>query len=215
MINTKVYEELKNLTNKDCILVAVSKTKSIEAIKELYDLGQRHFGENKVQELIQKQGLLPKDIHWHLIRPLQRNKVNKVVGSTYMIQTVSSIPLADKINYRANNLGIVQNILIQINIDNDPNKSGVLLEDVDNLIIELKNYENLKIKGIMTIGINTNETDIIRNTFSTMYKLFNKLKNSIIPEIEILSMGMSGDYNIALEEHSNMIRVGSAIFGNR
>jgi len=216
MINVEYYKSLiESLENKE-ILVAVSKTKPIEAIKQVYQLGQREFGENKVQELLLKKEALPEDIKWHLIGPLQENKVNKVVGNVYLIHSVSKLKLAEKINRRAESLGIVQNILLQMNISEEETKSGFLVNDafyeVFGSILALK---HIRVMGLMTMGPHVQNPDEIRRVFKQCKLLRDQLNRRYGCSLTELSMGMSGDYKIALEEGATRIRVGSAIFGER
>ena len=185
-------------------------------ILEAYNVGQRDFGENKVQELIEKEESLPKDIRWHLIGKLQTNKVKYLVGKVYLIHSLSSIKLLDKIESEFSKKDTIANVLIQINIGREESKSGVLEEDLNTLIeaIELCNY--VKVKGIMVIIPKGND-ESNRFYFKKSKEIFEYLKNKKYKNIkmEILSMGMSNDYKVAIEEGSNMIRIGTGIFGAR
>ena len=185
-------------------------------ILEAYNVGQRDFGENKVQELIEKEESLPKDIRWHLIGKLQTNKVKYLVGKVYLIHSLSSIKLLDKIESEFSKKDTIANVLIQINIGREESKSGVLEEDLNTLIeaIELCNY--VKVKGIMVIIPKGND-ESNRFYFKKSKEIFEYLKNKKYKNIkmEILSMGMSNDYKVAIEEGSNMIRIGTGIFGSR
>lgn len=207
----------KDLENYDAMLLAVTKTHGIDKIMEVYDYGLRDFGENKVQELIEKKEKMPDDINWHLIGHLQTNKVNKIVGEVCLIHSVDSLKILNKINNRAKSLSIVQDCLIQINVSKEESKSGFYVGEIDNLIKEASKLENIKIKGLMTMAPNTEDETIIRNCFRELKKIFDNLSNLSYNNIEMkyLSMGMTHDYKIALEEGANIIRVGSKIFGKR
>ena len=201
----ELSKELGNTT-----LVAVSKTKPNEDILEAYNLGIKDFGENYVKELITKMDTLPSDIRWHMIGHLQTNKVKDLVKrNIYLIESVDSIKLANTINKEAikNNKNI--NILIEVNIANDINKTGCKLEDLDNLITEVLKLSNINLLGLMCIAPNTEDTNIIRKSFKYMKELKDKYN------LELLSMGMSNDYKIAIEEGSNIVRIGTKIFGKR
>ena len=205
-------EILESLLNEigDTTLVAVSKTKSNEEILEVYNLGIREFGENYVQELIIKMDTLPQDIKWHMIGHLQTNKVKELIKrNIYLIESVDSIKLAREINKEAIKNNKIINILIEVNIQNDSNKTGCSMNDLEELINEVKKLSNIKLLGFMSIAPNVDNTSIIRESFKEMNKLKNKYN------LELLSMGMSNDYKIAIEEGSNIIRIGTKIFGKR
>lgn len=198
------------------MLVAVSKTKPVEDILEAYEQGVRDFGENKVQELVDKYDKLPKDITWHLIGSLQTNKVKYIVGKVTLIHSLSSIKLLEKIELEYGKKSMVADVLIQVNIGREESKSGVLEEDLDGLIQAVERCENVKVKGIMVIIPKGND-DENRYYFKKSFEIFKELKNNIYKNIsmEILSMGMTHDYKIAIEEGSNLIRIGTGIFGAR
>ena len=194
----------------DTTLVAVSKTKPNEDILKAYDLGIRDFGENYVQELTKKMDSLPNDIRWHMIGHLQTNKVKDIVKrNIYLIESVDSIKLAKEINKEAQKLNKSINILIEVKIANDPNKTGILTNDLDNLINSIKELSNINLKGLMAIAPHTEDNNKIRESFKEMNNLKQKYN------LELLSMGMSNDYKIALEEGTNIIRIGTKIFGER
>ena len=202
--------DIKKDINKDTTLVAVSKTKSIEEILDAYNLGIRDFGENYVQELISKMDSLPSDIRWHMIGHLQTNKVKELIKRNIcLIESVDSIKLAKEINKEAikNNKKI--DILIEVNIANDTNKTGCDISSLDNIILYVKELSNVNLKGLMAIAPYTDDTNVIRNYFKEMKKLKDKYN------LELLSMGMSNDYKIAMEEGTNIIRIGTKIFGER
>ena len=206
----EIIEEIKNEISQETTLVAVSKTRTNEEILEAYNLGLRDFGENYVQELIKKMDTLPDDIKWHMIGHLQTNKVKDIVKrNIYLIESVDSIKLAKEINKEAIKNNKKVNILIEVKISQDPNKTGCSKEEVDNLIEEVKQLSNINLQGLMTIGPNTEDKDIIRESFKEMKQLKDKYN------LPLLSMGMSNDYKIAIEEGTNIIRVGTKIFGER
>ena len=205
----EIIEKIKKEIGKTT-LVAVSKTKSNEDIMKAYNLGLRHFGENYVQELVAKIDKLPQDIKWHMIGHLQTNKVKELVKrNIYLIQSVDSVKLAKEINKEAIKNNKIVNILIEVNIVNDFNKTGCSINDLDNLINEVHNLSNIKLLGLMAIGPNTEDTELIRKHFHDMRALKDKYK------LELLSMGMSYDYKIAIEEGANIVRIGTKIFGER
>jgi len=205
-------EKIKNTLNEDIILVAVSKTKPIEQIKSLYDIGHVDFGENKVQELVNKHGVLPKEINWHMIGHLQRNKVRQIIP---FIHSVDSLGLLNKINYEAKKINRKVNILIQIKISNDNSKYGFSFDEIEHLIKNriLDEYEFTEVKGLMGMATFTNDENIIDDEFKKLKKFYLKYRQQT--NFSILSMGMSGDYMIALKNKSNMLRLGSVIFGKR
>ena len=203
------------LHNKDFTCVAVSKTKPIKEIQKIYDLGHRDFGENKVQELEHKYHNLPKDINWHMIGHLQTNKVKKVIPIVSLIHSIDSIKLLKIVNKESKKINKVTNCLIQINISQESTKYGVDNNEIDFLNKSfLKEYENIKIRGLMGMASFSNEENIVKSEFENLNKIYNNVKNSI-NNIDILSMGMSNDYKLALEAGSNMVRIGSKIFGAR
>ncbi len=194
----------------DTTLVAVSKTKSNEAILDAYSLGIRDFGENYVQELINKMDLLPKDIKWHMIGHLQTNKVKEIVKrNIYLIESVDSIKLVREINKEAIKNNKIINILIEVNIANDINKTGCKIEDLEDLINNTQKLSNINLKGLMAIAPHTENKDLIKEAFLKMKELKTKY------ELKLLSIGMSNDYQIAIECGSNIVRIGTKIFGER
>lgn len=209
-------KRIKKEVGDDVKLVSVTKSRDISEIKEAYDFGERDFGENRAQELLKKIDFLPNDIRWHFIGSLQRNKVRQIIRHTYLIQSADRISLGTEINKRAKNINKVQNILIQINIAKEKSKKGCYLENLDELIEHLKSLDNIYTRGIMVI-IPIGSLSENQYYFNKTKKLFDKLKNveSANFKMEILSMGMSSDYKVAVSEGSNMIRVGQGIFGKR
>ena len=196
--------------------VAVSKTKPIEDIEKIYKLGHKDFGENKVQELIEKQQKLPKDIRWHMIGHLQTNKVKKVVPISCLIHSVDSLKLIEIINKESKKLNKVTSCLLQVNISGEDSKYGLSAENLKSLVNNnlTNEYKNVQFKGLMGMASFSNDTDLIKRQFKKLKLLFEDSKEKI-NDFRILSMGMSNDYKIALEEGSNMIRIGSKIFGER
>lgn len=196
-------------------LVAVSKTKPVEAIADLHRAGHIEFGENKVQELVSKYEALPKDIHWHLIGHLQKNKVKYIAKFVHLIHSVDSIDLLKEIDKQAAKHDRIINCLLQIKIAEEDSKFGMEAEPANELLSTYKvDFPNVKIMGLMGMATFTENETQIRNEFKYLKSIFDKLKANN-PEFTLLSMGMSGDYQIAVEEGSNMVRVGSSIFGER
>lgn len=213
---TKNLQQIKASIPEHVTLVAVSKTKPNEAISEAYQAGQRVFGENKVQELTEKYESLPKDIEWHMIGHLQSNKVKYIAPFVSLIHGVDSFKLLKEINKRAAQNERVINCLLQIHIAEEDTKFGFDEKEVIELIKSetFQDLRNIKIVGLMGMATFTDDKNQIRKEFKSLKKLFDKLQISN-HQFQILSMGMSGDYQIAIEEGSTMIRVGSSIFGER
>lgn len=213
---TKNLQQIKASIPEHVTLVAVSKTKPNEAISEAYQAGQRVFGENKVQELTEKYESLPKDIEWHMIGHLQSNKVKYIAPFVSLIHGVDSFKLLKEINKRAAQNERVINCLLQIHIAEEDTKFGFDEKEVIELIKSeaFQHLKNIKVVGLMGMATFTDDENQIRKEFKSLKKLFDKLQISN-HQFQILSMGMSGDYQIAIEEGSTMIRVGSSIFGER
>ena len=211
----------KKFLNKNYTCVAVSKTKPEKSIKELYDFGYRHFGENKVQELVIKNKNLPKDIHWHMIGHLQTNKVKMVVPFVYLIHSVDSLKVLSKINKESEKIGKKTNCLIQINISNEESKYGFSINEIKEIIInnDLNNFNSIVIKGLMGMASFSDDKLLIKNEFKNLKNFYELIKNNFESnnniDFDTLSMGMSNDYAIALNEGSNMVRIGSLLFGKR
>jgi len=197
---------------KEVTLVAVSKTKPNTDILEAYHAAQRIFGENKAQELAQKAEELPKDISWHMIGHLQTNKVKFIAPFISLIHGVDSIKLLKEINKRAAQNNRTIDCLLQVHIATESTKFGFLLTEVEQVITESKTFENIRIVGLMGMATFTDDTQQITQEFKNLSTVFQSIKST---QITILSMGMSGDYKIAIEQGSTMVRVGSAIFGHR
>lgn len=207
--------------NGDVKLIAVSKYHTIEEIKEAYKDGQRAFGENRVQELLPKIDAMAEagatDVEWHLIGHLQKNKVRQVVGKVAMIQSVDSIGLLEEIEKRAVQHDCDVNILLQVNVAQEEQKSGIAFEDIDAFVAEMPKMTHVFLKGLMFIAPNLEDKNDLRPYFKKMNDKFHQLKEQNIEHVDMtwLSMGMSGDYNVAVSEGANMVRVGSAVFNTK
>ena len=210
-----IAENLKALQNSltnEVVLVAVSKTKTNADILQAYNSGQRIFGENKVQELVQKQEELPKDIQWHMIGHLQSNKVKYIAPFVSLIHGADSLKLLREINKRAAQNKRIIDCLLQVRIATESSKFGFEINELEATLIAVQKFKNINIKGLMGMATFTNDKTQITKEFSGLKMAFNQIKT---PQINILSIGMSGDYQIAIENGSTMIRIGSAIFGAR
>lgn len=213
--------KLKNtFINPGCLLVAVSKTRPIEDILEAYEAGVRDFGENKVQEMTEKQSQLPSNIRWHMIGHLQRNKIKFIAPFVHLIHGVDSLKLLRAINKEAEKSSRVLSCLLQIHIAKEDTKFGFDERELMEMIEgeEIGTLKNIKISGLMGMATNTSDIDLVRQEFAGLKKLMIHLNGNDLPpnfELKEISMGMSGDYRIAQEEGSTMVRIGSAIFGNR
>lgn len=209
----------KELQNAGVTLIAVSKTKPVDDIQRLYQLGQRHFGENYVQELVEKASQLPKDIRWHFIGHLQTNKVKLIVPLVQLIHGVDSLKLLKEINKEAAKYGKVIDCLLQVHIGQEETKFGLTEEEIGVIIGQLDGttYNNVRIVGLMGMASFTDDSAIVRNEFRYLKEIFEKLNLLLNPILKLntLSMGMSGDYKIAVEEGSTMVRIGSLLFGER
>jgi len=219
-LKENIQKFLQELQSFDCKLIAVSKTYPVETILEAYNQGIRIFGENKVQELLPKSEALPKDIQWHLIGHLQTNKVKYIAPFIHLIHSVDSFKLLQEINKQAVKNNRVISCLLQIYIADEETKFGLSFEETKSLLesTELENMNNVLIKGFMGMATNTENEEQIRMEFKSLKSFFEQCRIEIQRKniaLSELSMGMSGDYRIALEEGSTMIRVGSAIFGRR
>lgn len=202
---------------EDITLIAVSKTKPLSDIEQIYDLGIREFGENKVQELVEKYENIKAPVNWHLIGHLQTNKVKYIVDKVKLIHSVDSLKLATEINKEAIKKDVVVNILIEVNISNEATKFGIKKEEAINLIKEISKLSNVKVKGLMTIAPFVENSEDNREHFKNLYKLYVDIREKNLDNVsmEILSMGMTNDYEIAIEEGATMVRVGTGIFGER
>ena len=202
---------------EEVTLIAVSKTKPKEMIEEAYGLGIRTFGENKVQELTEKQEALPKDIHWHMIGHLQTNKVKYILDKTELIHSVDSIKLAETIEKEAAKRNLISKILIEVNVAEEESKFGIKMEEVLPFIKKISIFPHIRICGLMTIAPFVENPEENRVIFANLHKLSVDItqKNIDNVKVNILSMGMTNDYEVAIEEGATMIRVGTGIFGKR
>ncbi|MBS1610586.1 MAG: YggS family pyridoxal phosphate-dependent enzyme [Bacteroidetes bacterium] len=218
-VNITAYKSIIEELKDKATLIAVSKTKTVSDIKELYKLGQKDFGENYVQELIEKQSQLPEDIQWHFIGHLQSNKVKFVVPFVYLIHGVDSFKLLKEINKQAQKVNKVVNCLLQVHIAQEETKFGFNQEELDILFAnkELKDLHNIKIMGLMGMASFTNDLQKIGEEFAQLKRLFDQFRPfaNHNAEFTTLSMGMSSDYKTAIEEGSTMVRIGSLLFGAR
>lgn len=214
-----IKENLLAVTNtipNSVTLVAVSKTKPMSLIQEAYDEGQRIFGENRVQEMTEKWQKMPKDIKWHMIGHLQRNKVKYMAEYVSLVHGVDSPRLLAEINKQAEKHNRIISCLLQVHIAEEDTKFGFNEEELLELVSneEFKTYKHIKIEGLMGMATFTDNMDQVRREFKSLKELYAKLKNNYT-DFNTLSMGMSGDYKIAIEEGSTMVRIGSSIFGSR
>lgn len=200
-------------------MVAVTKTKSISDIMEAYETGHRDFGENKVQEMVEKAEKLPQDIRWHMIGHVQRNKVKYMADFVHLIHGVDSLKLLKEINKRAKSAERTIQCLLQIKIADEDTKFGMSFEDAKILLQSdaSKKFENIKLTGVMGMATFTEDEEQLKREFRRLASIFDELKSNfnLGPEFCEISMGMSGDYKIALQEGSSMVRIGSSIFGER
>lgn len=220
MLIQENIDEIRKSLPAHCKLIAVSKTQPVEKIREAYDASQRVFGENKVQELVPKHDALPKDIEWHMIGHLQSNKVKYIAPFVHLIHGIDSVKLLEEVNKQGQKNQRVISCLLQVHIAKEETKFGFANNEVVELIHSdsFKKMDHIKIMGLMGMATFTDNNDQVRSEFKFLKQLFDSLNNSTLPancDIKELSMGMSGDYKIAIEEGSTMIRVGTAIFGER
>lgn len=213
-------EHIKLALPENVTLVAISKTKPVEAILEAYSSGQRIFGENKVQEMCDKQLLLPTDIQWHIVGHLQSNKVKYIAPFVSLIHAVDSLKLLQEINKQAAKNNRIIDCLLQIYIAQEETKFGLNFEEAEQLLSSpaFQELKNVRIVGLMGMASNTDNKEQVRMEFRSLKNFFDKIKNQDLrleTTYTILSMGMSSDYNIAIEEGSTMVRIGSSIFGER
>jgi PLP dependent protein len=214
-INIEKYKDILEELNGKVILVAVSKTKPAEDIQALYNLGQRDFGENYVQELVEKEAALPKDIRWHFIGHLQSNKVKYIAPFVHLIHGVDSFSLLKEINKQALKNNRTINCLLQIHIAKEETKFGFDEEELTNMAIS--QLENIKIIGLMGMASFSDDKELVKSEFRDLKRMFDSNVQPLTTNYQpsTLSMGMSGDYKIAIEEGSNMVRIGSLLFGER
>lgn len=218
-VERKIMEACKKAgrSREDITLIAVSKTKPVPMLKAIYDLGVRDFGENKVQELTDKEPQLPDDLRWHMIGHLQRNKVKQVIDKAVLIHSVDSVRLAKAIETEAAKKDIVVHILLEVNVAEEDSKYGLKMEEVLPTVEEIATMPHVRIKGLMTIAPFVEDPEDNRTVFAQLQKLSVDIaeKNIDNVSVDILSMGMTNDYQVAIEEGATMIRVGTGIFGER
>lgn len=221
-VNESKYRGIATgLAAKNVRLVAVSKLQSVADIQRLYDLGQRHFGENYVQELVEKQPLLPQDICWHFIGHLQTNKVKYIAPFVHLIQGVDSLKLLTEINKQGKRLNKTIHCLLQIHIGQEETKFGLDANELDEIMSVAKDtpekLSSIKIEGLMGMASFSDDMEKVRGEMKLLKSLFDKYcsLSTVNCQLSTLSMGMSGDYEIAIEEGSNMVRIGSLLFGSR
>jgi PLP dependent protein len=214
-----MYNKLQSqLATTNTTLIAVSKTKSDAAIIELYNQGQRDFGENKVQELVEKYNALPKDIRWHMIGHLQSNKIKQIVPFVHLIHSVDSAKLLDQINKEAEKVNRKVPILLQFYIAKEETKFGLDIAEATIILNEKSAYEFIEFKGVMGMASYVNDTNIIQQEFRSLKNIFQQLKEQYFANddnFNEISMGMSGDFEMAIEQGSTMVRIGSLLFGSR
>ena len=201
----------------DVTLIAVSKTKPIEMLLEAYDAGSRDFGENKPQEIREKYPNLPSDIRWHMIGHLQRNKIKYIIDKVCLIHSVDSVRLAEAINKEAGKHGIIMPILVEVNAAEEESKFGLRIPEVESFIRQISKLSNIQVQGLMTIAPFTENAENNRIYFRKLRNLYVDIKDKNIDNVNMcnLSMGMTGDYEVAVEEGATMVRVGTGIFGAR
>ena len=206
---------IKKALSDEVIVVAVSKTKPTDEIMKIYDQGHIDFGENKVQELLIKEKELPKNINWHMIGHLQRNKVRSIIPFVYLIHSVDSLRLINKINEEGKKINKKIKVLLQVKISDAVSKYGFNLSEIEKILNSevLDNHKYVKVVGLMGMATFSNNETIIEKEFNALQKIYEKYKNT--HKFKTLSMGMSGDYKIAIKNGSNMVRLGSVIFGSR
>ena len=231
LINAKeLQDNLKDVEKKICdackrsgrkreevMLIAVSKTKPAEMVQTLYNEGVRDFGENKVQEILAKSPVLPKDIRWHMIGHLQRNKVKQVIDKTCLIHSVDSLRLAEEIEREAAKHNLVIPVLLEVNVAGEESKFGLTKEGALDLVVLLSHFRHIAVKGLMTIAPNVENSEENRPIFRDLKQLSVDIINKNIDNIsmDVLSMGMTNDYEVAIEEGATIVRVGTGIFGTR
>lgn len=204
-------------SEKEITLIAVSKTKPVSMLQEVYDLGVRDFGENKVQEIMEKYALLPSDIRWHMIGHLQRNKVKYIIDKVSLIHSVDSLRLAEEIDKQAKKHQLIMPILIQVNIAEEESKFGLSSLEILEEIKKISRLSHIKVKGLMTVAPFVENGEDNRKYFKLIKQLSVDIMNENIDNVcmDVISMGMTGDYQTAIEEGSTMVRIGTAIFGER
>lgn len=212
-----IEQQISNIKNEildKADLIAVSKTRTIQEIKQAYNSGQLKFGENRVQEIVDKQSKLPDDIEWHMIGHLQKNKVKYIAGFIKLIHSLDRISLAKEIDRQAKKENRIIDCLIQIKISKEDSKFGLKIENFTDFYKNMETFKNLNVIGLMGMATFTSDIEVIGEEFKMIKRIYDNVA-SIDPKFRVLSIGMSDDYNIAIENGSTMIRVGSKIFGKR
>lgn len=226
MVQEQLEEVRQNIRNacersgrkvEDVTLIAVSKTKPVPMLQEAYDAGARDFGENKVQEILEKEPQLPSDIRWHMIGHLQKNKVRQVIDKAVLIHSVDTAGLAEQIEKEAVKRDLDVSILLEVNVAGEESKFGFAPEEVEEAAREIAKYPHVHIQGLMTIAPFVENSEENRGVFKKLYELYVDMKRKNIDNVtmNVLSMGMTGDYQTAIEEGATMVRVGTGIFGTR
>ena len=209
-------EKIRSKLPYEVLLVGVTKNRSIAEIEEVIKSGVMDLGENRVQEFKEKYERLPKEIKWHLIGHLQKNKVKYVVGKVFLIHSVDSVGLAKALDKESNKKQVVTDILIQINVSKEESKYGLDPKDLSEALKEISTLENIRVKGLMTIAPNTENIDALKDIFATTRAIYDKIKENVKEyanvEMTYLSMGMTNDFELAVEAGSNMVRIGSGLF---
>lgn len=202
---------------EDVTLISVSKTKPVEMLREAYEAGSRDFGENRVQEIMEKYGQMPEDVRWHMIGHLQKNKVRQVLDKAVLIHSVDTVELAEQIEKDAAKRDLTVDILLEVNVAEEESKFGFRTEEVEAAVMKIKEFPHVHIKGLMTIAPFVSNSEDNREVFKKLYQLYVDIRSKNIDNVNmsVLSMGMTGDYEVAVEEGATMIRVGTGIFGAR
>ena len=212
-------KEAKKRANRDddVLLLSVTKTVDYDLIDESIEWGVRDIGENKVQDLLERINHYGDKLNYHFIGTLQRNKVKDIIGKVKLIHSVNSLRLAKEIDKRAKNIDVIQDCLIQVNVSKEESKSGVYLEDLEDFVYNILELSNIKIRGLMTMAPYEASEEQLREIFQSLHDAFISIKNKNIKQLDMdyLSMGMSGDFEIAIEHGANIVRVGSKIYGKR
>ena len=220
-VTTEIQQAIKRRTDasmgEEVKLIAVTKNHSVEMMQAAIDLGVTEIGENRIQEASEKFLTLDRHVKWHLIGHLQTNKAKQAVKIFDLIHSIDSVHLADAVNRAAQSIDKIQDVLIQINLAKEDTKSGVFIEDFDALVKSVNEMKNLRLCGLMMIAPNYDDVEKCRPLFQKMYGIFTELKQRAFnnADIKYLSMGMTHDYKVAIEEGANIVRVGTAIFGQR
>ncbi len=202
---------------EEVTLIAVSKTKPVAMLKEAYEAGARDFGENKVQEIVEKYLQLPDSVRWHMIGHLQTNKVRQVVGKAALIHSVDSFHLAKEIDKESGKKNIITDILLEVNVAGEESKFGFCMEETENALKEICQFQNIRVRGLMTVAPFVDYAEENRQIFRKLHEFYVDMKSKNIDNgtMGVLSMGMTGDFEVAIEEGATMVRVGTGIFGAR